>query len=83
MLESGVGAGICAALATLPGFTYPADVFPSSRFYRQDITEPSIKQDDHCCVVLGENPGVGFEPVQQRLDAVTLYRDVFEGVILS
>ena len=83
MLESGVGAGICAALATLPGFTYPADVFPSSRFYSQDITEPSIKQDDHCCVILDENPGVGFEPVQQRLDAVTLYRDVFEGVILS
>ena len=79
MLESGVGAGIDAALGTLPGFTYPADVFPSSRFYRQDITEPCIKQDEHCCVVLDETPGVGFEPVPERLNAVTLYREMFEG----
>jgi len=78
MLESGVGAGICAALGTLPGFTYPADVFPSSRFYRQDITERSVKQNKHCCVVLDETPGVGFEPVPERLDAVTLHREVFE-----
>ena len=78
MLESGVGAGICTALGTLPGFTYPADVFPSSRFYKQDITEPCIKQDEYCRVVLNETPGVGFEPVPERLDAVTLYREVFE-----
>ena len=78
MLESGVGAGICAALATLPGFTYPADVFPSSRFYKQDITEPQIEQNEKCCVVLGDTPGVGFEPVPQRLDAVTLYQQTFE-----
>ena len=78
MLESSVGAGICAALATLPGFTYPADIFPSSRFYSQDITEPQIKQNKHCCVVLDDTPGVGFEVVPKRLNAVTLYREVFE-----
>ncbi|MDD5082556.1 MAG: enolase C-terminal domain-like protein, partial [Dehalococcoidales bacterium] len=77
MLESGVGAGICTALATLPGFTYPADVFPSSLFYRQDITEPAIEQDEHHRVVLTDTPGVGFEPVPERLDRVTLYREVF------
>lgn len=79
MLESSVGAGICAALGTLPGFTYPADVFPSSRFYKRDITEPCIEQDEHCCVVLDETPGVGFELIPERLDAVTLYREVFGG----
>jgi len=79
MLESSVGAGICAALGTLPGFTYPADVFPSSRFYRRDITEPCIEQDEHCCVVLDETPGVGFELIPERLNAVTLYREVFGG----
>ena len=78
MLESSVGAGICAALGTLPGFTYPADVFPSNRFYRQDITEPCIEQDEHCCVVLDETPGVGFELIPERLNDVTLYREVFE-----
>src|SRR5205807_1968967 len=37
MLDSAVGAAHCVALATLPGFTYPADIFPSSRFYVQDL----------------------------------------------
>jgi O-succinylbenzoate synthase len=77
MLESGVGAGICAALGALPGFNYPADVFPSSRFYVQDITEPCIVQDDRKCVVLPDTPGVGFEPVPERLEAVTVLKECF------
>ena len=79
MLESGVGAGICAALGTLPGFTYPADVFPSRKFYQEDITEPWLEQDEDGCVVLDETPGVGFEPVPERLEAVTVRRDEFPG----
>ena len=78
MLESGVGAGICAALGTLPGFTYPADVFPSSKFYAEDITDRWVEQDENCNVVLDETPGVGFDPVQERLDAVTAMREVIE-----
>jgi len=77
MLESGVGAGICAALGTLPGFTYPASVSHSSRHYRQDITEPPIRLNKRCCVVLNDVPGTEFEPVRERLDAVTLYRQIF------
>ena len=76
MLESGVGAGICAALGTLPGFTYPADLFPSTKFYVEDITEPWIEQDAHCAVVLSERAGVGFEPVAERLERVTIRKDV-------
>ena len=77
MLESGVGAGICAALGTLPGFTYPADVFPSRKFYEEDITERWLEQDEDRCVVLDGTPGVGFEPVPERLEAVTVRRDGF------
>ena len=40
MLESAVGAAICVELATLPNFTYPGDLFPSSRFYTHDLAEP-------------------------------------------
>lgn len=40
MLESATGAGICMALAMLDNFTYPADIFPSSRFYHQDLSDP-------------------------------------------
>lgn len=42
MLESAVGAAQCIALAMLDGFTYPADIFPSSRFYRADLADPPI-----------------------------------------
>jgi O-succinylbenzoate synthase len=78
MLESGVGAGICAALGTLPGFTYPADVFPSSKFYVEDITDRWIEQDENCNVVLDEAPGVGFDPIPERLEKVTVMKAIVE-----
>ncbi|MGD9857866.1 MAG: o-succinylbenzoate synthase, partial [Planctomycetaceae bacterium] len=43
MLESAVGASHCAALAMLDNFTYPADVFPSSRFYHEDLADPPLE----------------------------------------
>ena len=43
MLESAVGAALCVELATLSNFTYPGDLFPSSRFYEQDLGEPEIE----------------------------------------
>ncbi len=39
MLESSTGAAHCAALAMLDNFTYPADIFPSSRFYHEDLAD--------------------------------------------
>ena len=77
MLESGVGAAICAALGTLPGFTYPADIFPSRRFYARDITAREIQLDARHCVDLGDEVGVGFEPIPDRLEAVTVARASF------
>ncbi|MBM3949138.1 MAG: o-succinylbenzoate synthase [SAR202 cluster bacterium] len=43
MLESAVGAAVCVELATLPNFTYPGDLFPSSRFYTNDLGEPKLE----------------------------------------
>lgn len=43
MLESATGAAHCVALAMLDNFTYPADIFPSSRFYREDLSEPPLQ----------------------------------------
>ena len=43
MLESAVGAAFCIELATLPNFTYPGDVFPSSRFYERDLATPQLE----------------------------------------
>ena len=43
MLESALGGSICVELATLENFTYPGDLFPSSRFYHRDLSEPPME----------------------------------------
>lgn len=43
MLESAVGASLCVSLAMLDNFTYPADIFPSSRFYHEDLSDPPLE----------------------------------------
>ena len=53
MLESAVGAAVCVELATLDNFTYPGDLFPSSRFYTQDLADPPLEL----------TPRVTFEPI--------------------
>ena len=45
MLESATGASVCAALAMLDNCTYPADIFPSSRFYAQDLAQRPLEID--------------------------------------
>jgi len=42
MLESATGVAVCTALAMLDNFTYPADIFGSTRFYRQDLAEQEV-----------------------------------------
>ncbi len=72
MLESAVGVAHCLALATLPGCTYPADIAPSSRFYRQDLGEPEIVLSGPSQVTALEQPGTGTTPNHARLLRMTL-----------
>jgi O-succinylbenzoate synthase len=75
MLESAVGASHCVALAMLPNFTYPADIFPSSRFYHDDLADTPLE-----LIRTGENlPGVRPfarlpEPHPQRLARLTVQK---------
>lgn len=78
MLESAVGAAHCVALAMLDNFTYPADIFPSDRFYHEDLADPPI--------TLSRADGVPTvqafqdlpEPVMKRLQQRTLQQTVLE-----
>jgi O-succinylbenzoate synthase len=72
MLESAVGAAHCMALATLPGFTYPADIFPSHRFYAQDLAEPEIRLSGPSLVTALDRPGIGTAPHPDRLERMTV-----------
>jgi O-succinylbenzoate synthase len=72
MLESAIGGRICAALATLDNFTYPADIFPSSRFYVRDLSRPAIElvhgRDGGPQIALTNESGIGTEPDPQMLE---------------
>ncbi|MFN0052186.1 MAG: o-succinylbenzoate synthase [Planctomycetales bacterium] len=75
MLESATGAGACAALAMLDNFTYPADIFPSARFYHQDLSDTPLVLTP----LPGGIPGVAAfrdipEPAQDRLDRLCVQR---------
>jgi len=82
MLESAVGASLCIALATLDNFTYPADIFPSSRFYREDLADPPVTlvraADGSPQVVAAELPGIAAEPVFDRLERCCVERTIVE-----
>jgi O-succinylbenzoate synthase len=76
MLESAVGARICAALAMLDNFSYPADIFPSRRFYVEDLSQPEVEllgdASGMPCVAAAEAPGIGAAPHAGRLAACTV-----------
>jgi O-succinylbenzoate synthase len=72
MLESAVGVAHCTALATLPNFTYPADICPSSRFYRPDLAEPETVLSGPSQVSARDRPGIDTVPNQTRLARMTL-----------
>jgi O-succinylbenzoate synthase len=57
MLETGVGRAANVALASLPGFVFPADISASDRYWRQDITEPFVLHGSTIAVPTG--PGLG------------------------
>ena len=69
MLETGIGRAANAALAGLPGFTLPGDISASSRFFREDVTEPFVLEDGHIRIPTGA--GIGVEPDADRLAAMT------------
>lgn len=67
MLESAVGSAQCTALAMLDNFTYPADIFPSDRFYREDLADPPLQLTDIDGVPAVEAYSAPPEPVPARL----------------
>ena len=77
MLESACGSAQCAALAMLDNFAYPADIFPTSRFYAEDLSDPPLElhrsaSGQPSVRAFDELP----EPIPARLEARTLQRAV-------
>ena len=79
MNETGIGRAYNVALASLPGFTLPGDLSPSSRYWEEDIVTPEWTMDASGFIhVPVEKPGLGIdintaliERLTQREETVT------------
>ena len=78
MLETGIGRAANLALAALPGFTMPGDTSASDRYFHQDLTEPFVLEPDGTMTV-PTGPGLGVEPLEGRLSAVTVRAHTVSG----
>jgi hypothetical protein len=79
MLESSIGSGISIELATLDNFTYPNDLFPSSFFYRQDLTDPPVTRNEDCTFTPSSVPGTPYRPVLERVRQAALRSQTIEA----
>jgi O-succinylbenzoate synthase len=71
MHEFGIGRAANVAIASLPGFTLPGDVSGSDKYYAEDIVEPPILAE-RGAIAMFDGPGLGVEPVVDRIGARTL-----------
>jgi o-succinylbenzoate synthase len=79
MLETAIGGAICAELATLPNFTYPGDIFPSSYFYRNDLGKPEIVVSGRGEIATSRVPGIAQEPDPDLLAQWTVAHQSFRA----
>jgi O-succinylbenzoate synthase len=77
MLETGIGRASNLAIASLPGFTLPGDISATERYYVEDIADPPFVLNPDSTIDVPSKPGLGVEVLRDRLDQVTLRREVF------
>lgn len=78
MLESGIGRAHNVALASLPNFSLPGDLSPSSRYWERDVVIPEWTMDAEGMVhVPLDKPGIGVMVDIDRIENLTQRREVF------
>ncbi|MBI3982207.1 MAG: o-succinylbenzoate synthase [Gemmatimonadetes bacterium] len=77
MLESGVGRAYNVALASLPNFTIPGDLSPSSRYWERDIVTPEWTMDGNGMMrVPVDRPGIGVEVDVGMVEDLTVRKEI-------
>ena len=71
MLETGIGRAACVALAACAGFTLPADLSATARYYAHDIATPPFELGADSTLAVPQRPGLGVDVDLERLRAVT------------
>ena len=75
MLETGIGRATNLGLAAMPNFLLPGDTSASARYFAEDLTEPFVVASDGTMDV-PTGPGIGIEPLPERLEACTVRREL-------
>ena len=72
MDETGIGRAMNIHLQTLDGFTLPGDTSETSRYFHEDLVDPSVVLDDEGFIDVPRGPGIGVTIVPERLEKYTL-----------
>ena len=76
MLESGIGRAHNIALSTLADFALPGDVTASKRYWTEDVIDPEVTVTPQGTIRVPQGPGIGFEPRRERIERLTVRREV-------
>jgi O-succinylbenzoate synthase len=77
MLESGIGRAHNLHIASLPYFKLPHDLSASKRYYKEDLIDPPIELQRDGTVKVPEGPGIGVNPVDERIRKATIREEVY------
>jgi O-succinylbenzoate synthase len=79
MLETGIGRAANVALASLPGFTLPADLSASDRYYPEDLIDPPFVLQPDGTLAVPTGPSLGVAVDCRRVDRVTVRMEAFRA----
>jgi len=71
MLESGIGRAFNIALSSLAGFKYPADMSPSSFYYKEDLIDPTYEVGGDGFIKVPDVPKLGYNIKMHRINKYT------------
>lgn len=76
MLETGIGRAYNAALASLPGFDVPSDIYPPTRYLVEDVVSPAwTVAEDGTVGVPDRGPGLGIDVDRGRVEDLTVWKE--------
>ncbi|MFX0182903.1 MAG: o-succinylbenzoate synthase [Candidatus Hodarchaeota archaeon] len=79
MLETGIGRAFNVHLQTLPGFTLPGDTSETSRYFKEDIVEPSVVLRSDGFIDIPKGNGIGVQVIPERLERFTITSEKIEA----
>ena len=78
MLETGIGRAFNIAVASLPNFTYPADMSPVNFFYKDDLVKNSFVVDKKGYIAVPNKPGLGYEVDEEKIQRYSVYKVIVD-----